>query len=98
LIPILISLIEILPLLLFLAFLILFFFPAIFELKRPRDAEPRRVVNVWSHYLAVNEVKFGLSSLLGLDDIEKEGFTERRLEPMTMPVRNPISILANIEV
>jgi hypothetical protein len=97
LIPIPTSLIEILPPLLFLAFLILFFLPAILELKRPRDAGPRKVANVWPNF-TVNEVKFGLSSLLGLDDIEKEDFTERRIETMNMPVRNLIFSLANIEV
>ena len=97
-IPIPTSLIEILPPLLFLAFLILFFLPVILELKRPRDAGPRRVANVWPNYLAGNEAKLGLSSLLGLDDIEKGEFIERRLETVTTPVRNPIFVLSNIEV
>ena len=96
-IPIPTSLMEIFSLLLFIVFFILFFLPAIFELKRPKDVGPRRIANMGLNDFAVNKLKFDLNSLVGLDDIEEESI-ERRLETVTTPVRNPIFVLANIEV
>ena len=97
-IPIPTSLLEAFSLPLFIVFFILFFLPAIFELKRPKDVGPRRIANMGLNDFAVNKVKFDLNSLVGLDDIEEGEFMERRLETVTMPVRNPIFVLANIEV
>jgi hypothetical protein len=95
LIPIPTSLIEILTPLLFLAFLILFFLPSILELKRPKDAGPRKIPNITLNKLTVN--KANLSFLLILEDIEEKKTAGKPFETMTPPTRNPISILANIE-
>jgi len=95
LIPIPTSLIEILTPLLFLALLILFFLPSILELKRPKDAGPRKILNITLNNLTVN--KANLSFLFNLEDIEKKEPTEKHFETATLPTRNPISILANIE-
>lgn len=82
--------------LMFIALIIILFLPAIFELKRPKDAGPRRIVNMGSASFTMSKAKPNF--LLDLEDIEKGEFTEERFERVKLPVRNPIFALFNIEV
>ncbi len=55
-----------------------FFLPAIFELKQPRDAGPRRIINMSQNDLAGSKARFDLSLFVDLDDVEKGESMKRR--------------------
>jgi len=88
---------EILVLLLLTVFLFLFFFPSVFEPKRSRDTKPKGITDTQVEEFTGKKHKDAIEPFLGLEDIEKEGHEEKRLEKATPNACNPILVLANIE-
>jgi hypothetical protein len=84
-------------LLLLIVFLFTFFFPSVFESKRSRDIKPKEVTNTQSEESTGEKHKIAMEPFLGLEDIEKEGHEEKRLEKATPHTCNPILVLTNIE-
>jgi hypothetical protein len=84
-------------LLLLIVFLFVFVFPSVFESKRSRDIEPKRVTDTQSEETTGEKHKIALEPFLDLEDIEKEKDKEKLLKKATSYACNPILVLANIE-
>jgi hypothetical protein len=86
-----------LVLLLLIVFLFVFVFPSVFESKRSRDIEPKRVTDTQSEESTERKHKITLGPFLDLEDIEKEEDKEKPLKKATSYACNPILVLRNIE-